>query len=1502
MKSLSSKTYQCGVTIQGLTTLSGTVYLTGITNTASWDHVIVGTTAQGQIYTRTYAQFMGDVATGISLSSYVTGSGTTNYLSKFTGGSALGNSQIFDNGTNVGIGTASPSTKLHVVGTVTATAIQLNTGSGDYYINGSSNTLRIGSLTTGNKIQLELFHAVNPVSLGISYNGGQALPYIESVHPSYDVNTHLLFKPGGGENWRIGSHGSDHIYGSAFAIKPASNTYDFYLANSSGTALFYSDTSTGYVGIGTTNPVQRLHVNGNIYMPSTNFITWNNGDSEIGGLSSGYGIRFSVYDGSATMVERMRIISTGNVGIGTTSPTAKLEIAGFSTGAGLKLNYGNSSGTIEAVNFIANGGANGIIGMQMVSAGVGDLWLGGSGGRSLTLYRDGNIGIGTTSPISKLHVADTGESVITIQDLDGTNQFLNIGHNGGSSYFLSRDNISNGNFSWYTYDGTTLSTRMYIAPGGNVGIGTTTPTYKLSVLTTGTLGFSLTTYNSTVGNPQIDLYDATRSQETVISSTDGTTTGTYLASYSNHPLLFGTYAATTPTARMAILPNGNVGIGTSSPGYKLQVNGDGNGLYVLGANTAPYTQTIASFVYGGNGNSINIENQGGKASIQARAGGSTMDLLLNPAGSNVVIGTTTPFTIGGTAKVSIYADAPSTYGLSSTDAVYLRRYGVGEYQFQTTASGGNNGNLSLQSYGGSVGIGTTSPAQKLDVAGGDIILSSNATYIRSKDASGNTPRMFGINPSNDTYIGPIDPYAGGAVFYGVSANVASQTFYTGATARLHITSGGNVGIGTTSPSYPLHVNGTTYITSPTYTGYLMLSHGANGAVRVGNQNGDYMQIGPANIFTFNRGITATSFNVTNAGTLSAGASYQGTIFNTSNFIASNTGINYGLQIISNYSNNGAGGPNYGRQLRLSDTLAVTNIQLDFTNLYIDTTLNYTGTTTTGIVRGIHYNPTLTSVVGVTHRAIEIVTGDVIFGSTSGNVGIGTTTPAAKLHTLGTGVVNIVQSSTSVSYTQYYNSSTGAGGTSDGLTVGNNGLNAYVWQRESADLLLGTSNTEAIRITSTQNVGIGTASPSQKLEVSGALVVGMTTPAPFWNALFKDYSDGSGVYISSVNGGGGKYIAGNAYYYNSTLWRSDKTVASAINLDNGTVVFYTNSGLTANTDFTPTERMRITTAGNVGIGSVLTESYALSDRLRVRGGAIQVMGEDVANVRYRTLIASPLDFRHFYIDVAANTANQVITYFGKNINGTETDFMTILDGNVGIGTTSPSYPLDVRSSTQNTTLQIQNAGSAGLGTSTAALRFANADSYSSTFTLSNGGITLNTHGNVSPFTVNGTLTVSGVITATGGNSTNWNTAYGWGNHASASYVPQARTLTINGTSYDLSANRTWTIATSGNIQQAADNGKVTTAASVGTTVITTVATATYDGATFNYVLKDGTNYRAGTIIAVWSAGAVQFNETTTNDIGSTVGVTFAVALNAGNAELRATSATSGWTVKVVTIGI
>lgn len=92
------------------------------------------------------------------------------------------------------------------------------------------------------------------------------------------------------------------------------------------------------------------------------------------------------------------------VGIGTKNPQGKLEIGSFSTSQGLILNYGNAVGQISAIDLKANGITNGFIGMQMVDNANGDLWLGSSAGKSMTIYRNGNIGVGTDAPSEKLSV------------------------------------------------------------------------------------------------------------------------------------------------------------------------------------------------------------------------------------------------------------------------------------------------------------------------------------------------------------------------------------------------------------------------------------------------------------------------------------------------------------------------------------------------------------------------------------------------------------------------------------------------------------------------------------------------------------------------------------------------------------------------------------------------------------------------------------------------------------------------------------------------------------------------------------------------------------------------------------------------------------------------------------------------------------------------------------------------------------------------------------------
>ncbi len=92
----------------------------------------------------------------------------------------------------------------------------------------------------------------------------------------------------------------------------------------------------------------------------------------------------------------------------------------------------------------------------------------------------GELGIGTTSPATALHISKS-TAKLRIQDSDGTNQYTDLHHNATAFYLTARNGSSDAAMYFRQYDGTSLTYPLMISSAGRVGIGTTTPGYPLSV-------------------------------------------------------------------------------------------------------------------------------------------------------------------------------------------------------------------------------------------------------------------------------------------------------------------------------------------------------------------------------------------------------------------------------------------------------------------------------------------------------------------------------------------------------------------------------------------------------------------------------------------------------------------------------------------------------------------------------------------------------------------------------------------------------------------------------------------------------------------------------------------------------------------------------------------------------------------------------------------------------------------------------------------------------------
>ena len=153
--------------------------------------------------------------------------------------------------------------------------------------------------------------------------------------------------------------------------------------------------------------------------------------------------------------------------------------------------------------------------------------------------------------------------------------------------------------------------------------------------------------------------------------------------------------------------------------------------------------------------------------------------------------------------------------------------------------------------------------------------------------------------------------------------------------------------------------------------------------------------------------------------------------------------------------------------------------------------------------------------------------------------------------------------------------------------------------------------------------------------------------------------------------------------------------------------------------------------------------------------------------------------------------------------------------------------------------------------------------------------------------------------TGPKIANWDTAYGWGNHASAGYL-----TSLPGHNHDTEYVNVTGDTMTGDLNINASlkiNSAEVTTISIDS-VVTTIPVVGNEAAFFDYLIKreDGIGLRSGTVMAVWNGTTTQFTDTSTKDLGgSTEGIELTVDILNGNVRLNAVVTSGSWKVKVGT---
>jgi hypothetical protein len=605
----------------------------------------------------------------------------------------------------LGIGLSSPATPLHVSGFARINGgLQMNTANATIYQILDS-ALRFGTNNT------ERMRIDNTGNVGIGTTSPDATLEIYNISSTSDgdgsatetlsgQDSILLQAPTGANEetngsitWRNGDRRRAMITSVSESVDGDFKGISFYTQGTDGPGDIFESmriAHSGNVGIGTTNPSQKLHVNGTTY--STNGYKLDNGFA-IGAIGYNSAIRFNngnILVNNSNAAEFVRFDATNSrVGIGTTSPSAKLEVAASATTSVDIAHFSNSNGVVKINNSLDALGS-GLISVFDASNNE-DIRL---SAQSDSWFNAGNVGIGTTTPSEKLEV----DGRIKLQTSAGS---LTMKESGAGSVALASSATivmeAPSNFRLKT--GSSLLENFTVLSTGNVGIGTASPASKFEVYG-GNSGVNdvdrYVRFKASNGEKRFDFYVGGTGNESILGmyTYDGTTKNVQISS-----------------SGTSYFNGGNVGIGTTSPSRLLDVDGiqgwssnDAEVAYLnptsTGTDFALKTSGTPVIRLDGRPNANSFINNGGNVGI-----GTT-----SPSAKLEVNGQTVINSTGLTEGFQWFNDTNEIFSLEDTS-------GAGELLLLSSNSVKVKLNANGNSYfnGGSVGINNTNPDAKLDV-------------------------------------------------------------------------------------------------------------------------------------------------------------------------------------------------------------------------------------------------------------------------------------------------------------------------------------------------------------------------------------------------------------------------------------------------------------------------------------------------------------------------------------------------------------------------------------------------------------------------------------------------------------------------------------------------------------------------------------------------------------------------------------------------------------------